>query len=103
MYAENDASISNIGPSIPVLLTSGEEDTTDPPVLADADYAFYKSHCGCDVTQLLLRNTAHPFMAHQSLPIWVNCAVRWLRAKGVRPAKPNPPVRCTHCVVPFVR
>src|SRR3984885_11520163 len=35
MYAQNDASISMIGPSIPVLLTSGEEDTTDPPSSAD--------------------------------------------------------------------
>lgn len=31
MYTQNDAYISMIGPSIPVLLTSGEEDTTDPP------------------------------------------------------------------------
>ena len=46
---QNDAYISMIGPSIPVLLTSGEEDTTDPPSSADADYAYYKAHCGCDV------------------------------------------------------
>jgi pimeloyl-ACP methyl ester carboxylesterase len=103
MYAENDASISRIGRSIPVLLTSGAEDTTDPPVLAAADYAFYKAHCGCDVTRLLLRNTAHLFMAHRSLPIWVNYVVRWLGAKGLRPARRNQPVRCTQCVVPFVR
>ena len=49
MYAQNDAYISMIGPSIPVLLTSGEEDTTDPPSSADADYAYYQAHCGCDV------------------------------------------------------
>ncbi len=103
MYAENDASIGKIGPSIPVLLTSGDQDTTDPPVLANADYAFYKAHCGCDVTQLRLRDTAHLFMAHQSLPIWVNYVVRWLGTKGLRPARRSPPVRCTQCVVPFVR
>lgn len=32
-----------IGPTIPVLLTFGEQDTTDPPVLADADYAIISS------------------------------------------------------------
>jgi pimeloyl-ACP methyl ester carboxylesterase len=103
MYAENDASISNIGPSIPVLLTSGEEDTTDPPVDADADYAYYKQHCGCDVTQLLLPDTAHLFMVHQTLPLWVNDVYDWLRANGLPPARRSRPVRCTDCLVPFVR
>jgi len=83
MYAENDANISMIGPSIPVLLTSGEEDTTDPPSSADADYAYYKAHCGCDVTQVLLPNTAHLFMVHQSLPTWVDDVVNWLTAHGL--------------------
>jgi pimeloyl-ACP methyl ester carboxylesterase len=83
MYAENDAYISMIGPSIPVLLTSGEEDTTDPPSSADADYAYYKAHCGCDVTQLLLPNTAHLFMVHKSLPTWVDDVVNWLTAHGL--------------------
>jgi pimeloyl-ACP methyl ester carboxylesterase len=103
MFPENDASISMIGPSIPVLLTSGAEDTTDPPVDADADYAFYKQHCGCDVRQVLLPNTAHLFMVHQSLPIWLNDVVDWLSAKGVRPVRRGLPVRCIGCVVPFVR
>jgi pimeloyl-ACP methyl ester carboxylesterase len=103
MYAGNDASISKIGPSVPVLLTSGEKDTTDPPALADADYGFYKQHCGCHVTQLVLPNTAHLFMAHKSLPIWINDVVDWLSAKGLAPARRNPPVACTDCVVPRVR
>jgi hypothetical protein len=68
MYAQNDAYISMIGPSIPVLLTSGEEDTTDPPSSANADYSYYMAHCGCDVAELLLHDTAHLFMVHQSLP-----------------------------------
>ena len=83
MYAQNDAYISMIGPSIPVLLTSGEEDTTDPPSSADADYDYYKAHCGCDVTQVLLPNTAHLFMVHQSLPTWVDDVVNWLTAHGL--------------------
>jgi pimeloyl-ACP methyl ester carboxylesterase len=103
MYAENDASIAMIGPSIPVLLTSGVQDTTDPPADADADYAYYQQHCGCDVSQLLFADTAHLFMVHQSLPVWVNDVVGWLRSRGVRPPRHMPPVRCTDCVVPFVR
>ena len=83
MYAENDAYISMIGPSIPVLLTSGEEDTTDPPSSADADFDYYKSRCGCDVTQVLLPNTAHLFMVHQSLPTWVDHVVNWLVSRGL--------------------
>ncbi len=82
-YAENDAYISMIGPSIPVLLTSGEEDSTDPPSSADADYAYYQAHCGCDVTQLLLPDTAHLFMVHRSLPTWVDDVVGWLSAHGL--------------------
>jgi pimeloyl-ACP methyl ester carboxylesterase len=103
MYAQNDASINQIGPSIPVLLTSGDQDTTDPPVDADADYAYYKQHCGCDVSQVLLPNTAHLFMVHQSLPVWLNDVVGWLGVRGIRPPRRMAPVRCTDCVVPFVR
>ena len=83
MYAQNDTYISMIGPSIPVLLTSGEEDTTDPPSSADADYAYYQAHCGCDVSQLLLPNTAHKIIFHRSLPSWVDYVVNWLAAHGL--------------------
>jgi pimeloyl-ACP methyl ester carboxylesterase len=83
MYAQNDAYIAMIGPSIPVLLTSGEKDTTDPPASADADYDYYKAHCGCDVTQLLVPNTAHLFMVHKSLPSWVDYVVTWLASRGL--------------------
>ena len=44
-----------IGPSIPVLLTSGEEDGAKPPSSANADYGYYKAHCGCDVTETCCR------------------------------------------------
>lgn len=82
-YAQNDAYIAMIGPSIPVLLTSGEEDTTDPPSSANADYSYYKAHCGCDVTQRLLPNTAHLFMVHKSLAGWVDYVVKWLTSQGI--------------------
>ncbi len=102
-FIQNDAAINAIGPSISVLLTSGDHDSVDPPVDAAADYAYYQQHCGCDVTQLLLSDTAHLFMVHQSLPIWLNYVVGWLSDRGLRPTRPLPPVRCTDCVVPFVR
>jgi hypothetical protein len=66
-----------------VLLTSGNEDTTDPPSSAQADYAYYKAHCGCDVSQLLLADTAHLFMVHKSLPEWVDYVVNWLSSNGI--------------------
>jgi pimeloyl-ACP methyl ester carboxylesterase len=83
MYAQNDVNIAMIGPSIPVLLTSGADDTTDPPSSADADYAYYKAHCGCNVTQVLLPNTAHLFMVHKSLPTWLDDVVTWLGSHGL--------------------
>jgi hypothetical protein len=86
-----------------VLLTSGDHDGVDPPVDAQADYAYYQQHCGCDVTQLLVPDTAHLFMVHQSLPLWVNYVVGWLGTKGLAPVRPRPPAPCTDCVVPFVR
>ena len=103
MYEQNDMYIAMIGPSVPVLLTSGAEDTTDPPSSAAADFAYYQQHCGCDVTQLLLPDTAHLFMVHQSLPIWLNYVVGWLSDRRLQPTRPLPPVRCTDCVVRFVR
>jgi pimeloyl-ACP methyl ester carboxylesterase len=94
-YAQNDANIAMIGPSIPVLLTSGDNDTTDPPSSADADYQYYKAHCGCDVTQLLLPNTAHLFMVHKSLPTWVDYVVNWLASRGLTTTPPTPgTLRC---------
>ena len=102
-FAQNDAAINSIGPSIPVLLTSGDHDGVDPPVDAAADYTYYVQHCGCDVTMLVLPDTAHLFMVHQSLPMWVNYVVAWLTEKGLVPARPRPPVPCIACVVPFVR
>ncbi len=90
MYAQNDAEIAMIGPSIPVLLTSGEQDTTDPPSSAQADYAYYKQHCGCDVSQLLLPATAHLFQVHSSLPSWIDYVVNWLASHNA-PGTPAPP------------
>src|SRR5256885_8631517 len=81
--AENDASISQIGPSIPVLLPSGDHASTAPPSVAKADYDYYKGHCGCDVTQWIVPDTAHLFMVHKSLPSWIDYVTNWLDRKSV--------------------
>ncbi|MGZ6642495.1 MAG: hypothetical protein ACXVFT_11730 [Solirubrobacteraceae bacterium] len=85
MYAENDASIKQIGPSIPVMLTSGDHDSTAPPPDAKADFDYYKANCGCDVSQWIVPNTAHLFQVHTSLAEWLTRVQAWLAAKGVPP------------------
>ena len=85
-YAENARLIGKIGPGIPVLLTSGAQDMIVPPANAKAEFEYYKSHCGCDVSQLILPDTGHLFMAHRSLPIWIDYVVHWLRSRGIEPS-----------------
>ena len=85
MYAENDASIKMIGPTIPVMLTSGDHDSTAPPSDAKADFQFYKDNCGCDVSQWIVPDTAHLFQVHRSLAEWLTRMQAWLAAKGVPP------------------
>jgi pimeloyl-ACP methyl ester carboxylesterase len=84
-YADNATYIPKIGSRIPVLLTSGAQDTTDPPRAAQNDFAYYRSHCHCSVSKYVLANTGHMFMAHESLPAWVQHVVTWLSAHNVRP------------------
>ena len=83
MYAENDTAIAQIGPGTPVLLTSGDHDTTAPPSAARADLAYYRDHCGCDVSQIILPATGHLFQVHVSLAGWTRDVVSWLRAHGL--------------------
>jgi pimeloyl-ACP methyl ester carboxylesterase len=91
MYAQNDVYISQIGPRIPVLLSSGAQDTTDPPNTANADAGYYRAHCGCHVTQIMLANTAHLFMVHRSLPTWVDDVVNWLDRHGLAAVRGSGP------------
>jgi pimeloyl-ACP methyl ester carboxylesterase len=84
-YTDNATYIPKIGPQIPVLLTSGADDTTDPPKAADQDYAYYRSHCHCSVSHYVLPNTGHLFMAHKSLPAWIQHVVTFLSSHDVNP------------------
>ena len=85
-YADNATYIPKIGPRIPVLLTSGAQDTTDPPQAAQNDFAYYRSHCHCEVSQYVLPNTGHLFMAHKSLPAWIQHVVTFLSAHHLDPS-----------------
>jgi hypothetical protein len=85
-YADDAKYIPKIGPRIPVLLTSGAQDTTDPPKAADQDYAYYRSHCHCSVSQYVLPNTGHLFMAHRSLPAWIQHVITFLSAHHLTPS-----------------
>ena len=89
-YADDATYIPKIGPQIPVLLTSGAEDTTDPPAAANQDYAYYRSHCHCSVSQYVEPNTGHLFMAHKSLPAWIQRVVTFLSAHHLDPSVAPP-------------
>ena len=84
-YADDATYIPKIGPRSPVLLTSGADDTTDPPQAAQNDFAYYRSHCQCSVSQFVLPNTGHLFVAHKSLPAWVQHVVTWLSSHQIKP------------------
>jgi pimeloyl-ACP methyl ester carboxylesterase len=85
-YTDNATYIPKVGAKIPVLLTSGAQDTTDPPQAAHNDFAYYRSHCHCEVSQYLLRNTGHLFMAHKSLPAWIQRVVTFLSSHHLKPS-----------------
>src|SRR4051794_24734105 len=83
--AEDDAAISQIGPGTPVLLAAGDHDTTAPPEKVAADFAFYKAHCGCDVSRYTIPNSGHLWQVHAALPQVVNEVVQWLTSRGLPP------------------
>ena len=84
-YPENTRLIGQIGPHTHVLLTSGDHDVIVSPANARKELRYYKAHCRCDVSQLILRDTGHLFMAHKSLSSWVDFVVHWLRSRQIKP------------------
>jgi hypothetical protein len=47
---------------------------------------YWVSNCaGCDITEWTEPNSGHLFMAHQSMPQWVNEVVTWLASRGISP------------------
>jgi pimeloyl-ACP methyl ester carboxylesterase len=86
MLAENDVAISQIGPGTPVLLAAGDHDTTAPPEKERADYAYYQTHCGCDVSLYTIPSSGHLYQVHASLPQVVDEFGRWLTSHGLPPS-----------------
>jgi pimeloyl-ACP methyl ester carboxylesterase len=84
LQRENDQFVKATG-SIPVLLTYGDHDAAFPPATADADEAYWRANCGCDVTRWDEPQTGHLFMAHTSMPDWVDEVTSWLASRGIRP------------------
>lgn len=79
----NNALIRQTG-AIPVLLAGGDHDVIMPGDANALELSAWKGACGCDVSQFVLTDTAHAFMAHDTLPQWIDHAVTWLHAEKVR-------------------
>jgi hypothetical protein len=82
LQQENDQFVKATG-SIPVLLTYADHDAAFPPETADADEAYWRANCACDVTRWDEPATGHLFMAHRSMTAWVDAVTRWLRARKI--------------------
>ncbi len=82
---ENDQFIKTTGKT-PVLLTYGDHDAAFPPSTTQADYQYWITNCpGCNVTAWYEPDSGHLFMAHTSMPKWVQKVVSWLASHGIRP------------------
>ena len=58
-----------------------------PPPDARADFEYYRTHCGCDVSQHFIPDSGHLYQAHASLAQTVDVFVRWLSSRGLPPTK----------------
>jgi dienelactone hydrolase len=53
---------------IPVLLAGADHDTIMPGDANALELSAWQENCRCDVSQFVLTDTGHAFMAHRSLP-----------------------------------
>lgn len=70
---------------IPVLLADADNDGVMPGEANALELAAWREHCNCDVSQFVLTDTGHAFMAHRSLTEWIDNVVAWLIDRGVGP------------------
>lgn len=77
--------IRQTGNSIPILLTWGDHDGIAPVYNDELQYEFWVENCGCDVSRMYLPETGHLFMAHTSLPLWIQWVTTWLTERGLPP------------------
>lgn len=68
---------------IPVLLADADHDGVMPGQANALEFSAWKEQCGCDVSQFILTNTAHAFMAHRSLSQWTRNVVTFLHAHHI--------------------
>jgi hypothetical protein len=74
---------------IPVLLAGADHDGIMPGDANALELSGWQEHCGCDVSQFIVKATGHAFMAHTSLVGWTRHVVAWLRKKGMAAVTPR--------------
>jgi hypothetical protein len=70
---------------IPVLLAGTDNDGVMPGEANTLELAAWQELCDCDVSQFVLTDTGHAFMAHRSLTEWTDNVVAWLIDRGIEP------------------
>lgn len=83
--AENLASITRVGPGLPVLLAYEDRDFFFPQDRNAAETRYWMQHCGCEVESWTQPDSGHALVAHRSMRDFTTEVVRWLRAKGLGP------------------
>ena len=69
----------------PVLLAAADHDGIMPGEANALERSAWREQCGCDVSQFVLKDTGHAFMAHWSLRQWTAKIARWLRQNEQHP------------------
>ena len=86
-YATNLAAIPRTGPGLPVLLVFMDHDEPIPTENAEAEFAYWKAVCGCDVETWTQADAGHAGTAHRSMPTFTAKVVSWLTSKGLGPSQ----------------
>jgi hypothetical protein len=68
---------------VPVLLAGADHDDIMPGAANSLELSAWQEHCRCDVSQFVLGDTCHAFMAHTSLATWTNDVARWPRSEHI--------------------
>jgi pimeloyl-ACP methyl ester carboxylesterase len=78
----NTALIEQTG-SVPVLLADADHDGIMPDNANALELSGWRENCRCQVSQFVLKDTGHAFMAHTSLTRWTSKVVTWLRRNHI--------------------
>ena len=83
----NNSIITQTG-DIPVLLAGADHDGVMPGDANALELSGWQETCNCDVTQFIVKDTGHAFMAHKSLVDWMSHVTHWLSEKGLEAKTP---------------